>query len=34
MQAGGGFEGFKALERKFDLLFLASALFLVIAGMQ
>jgi len=34
MQAGGGFEGFKALDRKFDLLFLASALFLVIAGMQ
>ncbi len=34
MQAGGGFEGFKALDRKFDLLFLASVLFLVIAGMQ
>jgi methane/ammonia monooxygenase subunit A len=34
MQEGGGFEGFRALDRKFDLTFLASALFLVIAGMQ
>jgi methane/ammonia monooxygenase subunit A len=34
VQQTGKFEGFSALDRKFDLLFVAAALFLVIAGMQ
>jgi methane/ammonia monooxygenase subunit A len=34
MRHEGGFEGFGALDRKFDILFVVAALFLVIAGMQ